>query len=618
MLAQRPTSSGSIERSPSFLPLALWVGIVTGYGELAVVAPALFGPDFARRSRDAVWMIPAFDGAIFMLIGILLVVIARRVRVTWLVAVGLLVGLGTFLVLVLVPKLHLLAALLLAGGIGTQVARLLRNRVAVATRVVRRSLPWLGASVAVVALVTVGWRVVRERWLVHTRPAAQAGTPNVLLLILDTVRAADLSLYGYARRTTPEIERFAEGGTVFDRAFAPSSWTLESHASMFTGRWALELETSPRHRLGEQWLTLTEALRSRGYATAAFVANKVFTGWESGLSQGFEHFEDYPVTLETASTSTAFQRLRSLADPFVNRLPVLWRLATPESEWKRSAEEINRTFLAWVDRAPRAPFFAFLNFLDAHEPYTPPQSFRSLFRMPILRPVALKSLGRQPLDIQLTPADMRPTQDMYDGSIAYLDSQVGALLRELQRRGVLENTLVIITSDHGEEFAEHRGLIEHGSSLYRLSLWVPLVVWFPGHVPAGRRVAAPVSLRNLAATILDLALPGTAPLPGRSFARFWTGMDMTPDTIVASVRQTDNLPTWFPVSQNDLFSIAFEGRRYIWADEDNTEELYDFDHDVLERWNMVESDSGKLVLPRYRAALAALGGVGPSQRFSER
>src|SRR5262249_44667933 len=208
-------------------------------------------------------------------------------------------------------------------------------------------------------------------------------------------------------------------------------------------------------------------------------------------------------------------------------------------------------------------------------------------------------------------------QDMYDGSIAYLDSQVGALLRELQRRGVLENTLVIITSDHGEEFAEHRGLIEHGSSLYRLSLWVPLVVWFPGHVPAGRRVATPVSLRNRAATILDLALPGTAPLPGRSFARFWTGMDMTPDTIVASVRQTDNLPTWIPVSQNDLFSIAFEGRKYIWGDEDNTEELYDFDHDVLERWNMVESDSGKLVLPRYRAALAALGGVAPSQRFSE-
>jgi arylsulfatase A-like enzyme len=200
---------------------------------------------------------------------------------------------------------------------------------------------------------------------------------------------------------------------------------------------------------------------------------------------------------------------------------------------------------------------------------------------------------------------MRPKQDMYDGAIAYLDSEVGWLLRELERRGQLENTIVIITSDHGEEFAEH-GLIDHGNSLYRHSLWVPLVVWFPGHVPEGQRVLAPVSLRNLAATIMDLAVPGTAPLPGRSLARFWTATDAAPDTIVASVRQTDNLPAWFPVTQHDLFSIAFNGWRYIRTEEDSTEELYDFEHDVLERWNLVESDFGQRVLPQYRGALAAL------------
>jgi arylsulfatase A-like enzyme len=200
---------------------------------------------------------------------------------------------------------------------------------------------------------------------------------------------------------------------------------------------------------------------------------------------------------------------------------------------------------------------------------------------------------------------MRPKQDEYDGAIAYLDSQVGWLLRELERRGQLENTLVIITSDHGEEFAEH-GLIDHGNSLYRLSLWVPLVVWFPGQVPAGQRVAAPVSLRNLAATIMDLAGADTAPLPGQSLARFWTANAPAPDTIVASVRQTDNLPAWFPVSQHDLFSVAFDGWRYIRTEEDSTEELYDFEHDLLERWNLIGSDSGQRVLHRYRGALASL------------
>ena len=621
MPSQPTTAASTLERPGSLVSLALWMGIVTGFAELAAIAVRMFGPDFAKVSRDAVWMVPAFDGLVFGLIGVLLVVIARRVRVPWHVAAGLLAGLGIFLVLVLFPTVHQLAALALAAGIGTQVGRLLRNRVAPATRLLRRSLPWLAAAVAVLAVATVGWRVARERWLVRNRAAAERGAPNVLLLILDTVRAADMSLYGYARTTTPQIDAFARGGTVFDLAFSPASWTLESHASMFTGRWALELETTGRHSLGEHWPTLAEVLRDHGYATAAFVANRVYTGWESGLSQGFEHFEDYPVSWWTASNATAFGKLRFQMDPFINHLPLLWRLHIPPGAEKRKADKINDAFLTWLDHSwldhpRRAPFFAFLNFMEAHMQYAPPDSFRYRFTSPIARPISPKAWGLQP-DVRLTPADMRPKQDMYDGAIAHLDSEVGYLLRELERRGLLENTLVVITSDHGEEFAEH-GLIDHGNSLYRLSLWVPLVLWYPGHVPEAHRVAAPVSLRNLAATIMDLAAPGTAPLPGRSLARFWTAGDEAPDTIVASVRQTDNLPAWFPVSNNDLFSVAFDGRRYIRTEEDSTEELYDFEHDLLERWNLVESDSGRRLLPQYRAALAALRAATEASQLSRK
>jgi len=295
--------------------------------------------------------------------------------------------------------------------------------------------------------------------------------------------------------------------------------------------------------------------------------------------------------------------MRRLVRPRLSRLPLLWRLPLPHLGQYSSAEQINRTFLAWLERARPAPFFAFLNFMDAHVPYTSPDSFRLRYssQHPRRLPAAA---SRDSAGVRLTPADERERLDKYDGSIAYLDSQLGALIRELERRHLLDNTLIIVSADHGEEFAEH-GLAYHGYSLYRLSLHVPLLVSFPGRVPAGRRVTAAGSLRNLAATVLDLVAPGEVRIPGRSLARFWTGAD-TPDTIVADIRWAKNLPDWYPVSRGDINSIAFDGLRYIRNEGDGAEELYDFRTDVLERWNLVQSDSGRRLLPRYRAALAAL------------
>jgi len=608
-MALRPaTARGTPDRPGSLLALALWAGIVTGCAEVAAVAGKLVGPDFSHRSPDALWMTPAFDAVLFALLGGVLAAVGRLVRIPWRVAAGGFAGMGVLLVLLLFPSLHRLAGLVLAAGVGIQVARALSNREPRAARVVQRSLACLAGGVCVLAVLMVSWRAVREHWLVHSRPAAQQGAPNVLLLILDTVRAADLSLYGYARRTTPELERFAERGTVFELAFAPSSWTTPSHASIFTGRWALELDVTTRHGLSLRWPTLAEALRARGYATAGFVANADYAGWESGLSRGFEHYDDYPLTLWTASAGTAFgiavyPSLHRPLSRVLYRLPLLWRLRLPQPHRNASAEEIADGLLRWLDRARPAPFFAFLNFMDAHPPYTPPDSFRYRYRSRILRPVSPEASAAVP-SVRLTPADLRPKQDVYDGSIAYLDSLLGRLFRELERRRLLDNTLVIITADHGDEFAEH-GLVGHGLSLYRLSLQVPLLVWLPARVPPGLRVAAPVSLRNLASTVLDFVPPGPQ-LPGRSLARFWTGADTTPDTIVASANQTENLPLWLPVSRGDLNSIALNGLRYIRNEGDGTEELYDLEHDVLERWNLVGSAEGTGLLREHRAALGAL------------
>jgi arylsulfatase A-like enzyme len=589
-------------RDVPLLTLALWTGIVTGLGELGKVAADLWFSDFTTRSRDALWMIPAVDGALFLTVGLVLVVVRRRVRISWSIAVGLFAGLGALLVLLLVQRLHPLAAVAVAAGVGTQAGRWVQPREGASVRVVRRSLPWLIGAVLIVAVASVGWRFVTERRLAAARPRPAAGAPSVLLLILDTVRAAELGLYGYPRATTPELDRRAELGTVFDRAFAPSSWTLASHASIFTGRPEFALDATWWNRLGSDWPTLAEVLHGRGYATAAFIANTDYVGWDSGLARGFEHYDDYPVSLWTAFRATSLGRVAYAAlyrrlPGRLQRLPEGLRLPHPLRH--RSAPRIADSFLAWLDDRPRAPFFAFLNFMDAHTPYTPPDSFRYRYKTPIPRAASPYAWSDRP-PIRLTPTDLRPKQDMYDGSIAYLDAELGRLFRELDRRGALANTLVILTADHGDEFAEH-GFVDHGNTLYRPSVQVPLVVWFPGHVPAGRRVKSPVSLQNLAATVLDLAAPGPGRLPGRSLARFWRrDAEADPDTIVATVRPPGG----------KLSSIAFAGRRYIRDDVTGSEELYDFEHDLLERWSMTGADSGRRLLPTYRGALRHLGAAG--------
>lgn len=598
------------ESAGALVSLGLWAGLVTGFAELAVVAIQLLGPGFILRSRDSLWMIPAFDAGLFALVGLVLVAVGRVVRISWRVAAGLFAGLGALLVLLLFHRLHPLAALVLAGGIGTQVARLLADRVPAATRLLQRSLLWLGLSVCVLAVGTIAWRAAREHWLIRARPPAEPGAPNLLLLILDTVRAVDLSLYGYARPTTPELERFAARGTVFDLAFAVASWTLPSHASMFTGCWPFQLGVTWEHGLDERWPTLAEVLRAHGYATAGFSGNAPAVSWETGLSRGFEHFDDYPISLWTATQATAFGNVlygpvRRVVTPALRQLPGLWRVRLPVQGQSRPAGQISAAFLSWLDRARPAPFFAFLNFIDAHTPYTPPDSFRLRFHSPTLKPLVRESWSVAP-KLPLTPADLQAKRDAYNGAIAYLDTELGRLFRELDRRGLLENTLVIVTADHGEEFAEH-GLVEHGNSLYRRSLHVPLLVRFPGHAPEGQRVTVPVSLRNLAATVLDLLdVDRGAALPGRSLARLWSTQGAVPDTVAAGITRVPNQPSWYPASRGALNSIAFDGWEYIRNEGDGAEELYDFEHDVLERWNLVRTAEGDRLLPRYQAALSAL------------
>lgn len=574
-----------------FLLLGLWLGLLTGFAEVLVMGLRLYViGEFLTLSRHAVWMAPLVDGLLFTLIAAALLLLQRFFprRITLSLLVGLLVTLGVIAVLLPFRQIHMAASLLVAAGIGVQISRRAKGREAGLIRIARRSSTGFIVLTGLLAAGILAREKLSDRAVARLAQPRE-GAPSILLIILDTVRARNLGLYGYSRPTTPELDRWAAGGMVFDRVISTTSWTLPSHASMFTGRFPIELATNWNTPLENGPATLAEVLAARGYATAGFVANYRYTGWETGLARGFAHYEDYRVTLG--------ETLRSAALTSGVHKTLASQLGLPPLRPRVDARDINHRFLTWLDRrAPTRPFFAFLNYLDAHDPYDPSPGFQQTF--------APGARGTRPRDGEhVTEADARGEMALYDAAIAYLDSAVGGLLRELDHRGLLANTLVVLTSDHGEEFAEHE-IMGHAASLYRPSVEVPLVMSLAGRVPPGR-VGEPVTLRNLAATILDLSENPDSRIPGRSLRRYWedSTVGMGQDTLLSHIRALINQPEWWPASQGDMLSLVRGRYRYILNEGNGREELFDFEADQEERRDLAGTPIGVAELPAFRRAL---------------
>ena len=437
--------------------------------------------------------------------------------------------------LLTVVALHPAAIAVLACGIAMTVVRWIGNHGRSFQRLVRVSLPVLLVLCIVGGLLNDS-SVSRAESRALAELPAQRGAPNVLLIVLDTVRARSLSTYGYTRDTSPNLTRLAGRGIRFDQARSPASWTLASHASMFTGRWPHELSTSAHTGLDATYPVLAEYLRDHGYLTAGFAANTHYCNDQYGVGRGFAHYEDFPekgtVSLLGILRSARLSQAIVQAGTWLGLIPPY-----PSSRWM-SAEQVNRNALDWLARQPldgtNRPFFVFLNYMDAHGPYLLPEGiaprYGSLDNV-VAADLASQAILRKRVS-QTTAEDLRQLQlaagklrDCYDDCITYLDSQVGRMMDELTHRGLLENTLVIITADHGELFGEH-DLMGHATTLYEAAVRVPLIIIPPpGKAGSpGRIVGTPVSLRDLPATALDLlGLDGSAgPFPGRSLAHAWS------------------------------------------------------------------------------------------------
>lgn len=339
---------------------------------------------------------------------------------------------------------------------------------------------------------------------VASAPPPPAGAPDVVLIVLDTVRAQNLSTYGYARPTAPTLDALAGEGALFLDATSPSTWSLPSHASLFTGAYPSRHGAHSEHRYLDQRLpTLAQVLGRSGYDTFCFTAN----GWISdglGLTRGFG-WQD-PTAREGGAG-----RLFSFAHRLLERVGF-----APQD---KGGGQIVAHFGDWVRERPAGsrPVFVFLNFIEAHFPYHQlPDEYRDRFTdrsAAELRAISMALMGRQFGGELADPqAALEPALDMYDGGVLYSDHLLELVVAALRERGTLDRTLLIVLGDHGELLGERGDYFGHGPGLYQQVVHVPLLVRYPPAVPAGVRVETPVSTLGVYATILDvigLELPPT-------------------------------------------------------------------------------------------------------------
>jgi len=385
-------------------------------------------------------------------------------------------------------------------------------------------------------------------WLLSAALALSCGTrapeaaPNILLVSLDTTRADHCSPYGYARDTTPSLARLAEAGLCFDAAYAPSSTTSPSHATMFTGQYPIShrvlsngLDLAAQHR------TLAEVLTEAGYETAAVVSSFVLHS-KFGLGQGFSDYDD--------------------ALPMEEALPrgderTLYKGEELEDAFDRRAEFATSRALSWLERErdPARPFFLFVHYMDPHNRVAPPEPYLTAF-------------GNGPDGVAV---------DRYDAMIAYTDQELGRLVDGLERLG-LEDTLVVVTGDHGEGLMQH-GYMTHGVQIYEESVRVPFVVrWLP-RVAAGTRILEPVELVDLAPTLLEVAGVGTE--LERAQGQLLTGAllgtgTLDPEREVFLFRRPyrETVKSGIPVS-GVQYGLRVGRWKLIWGPDEGREELYD-------------------------------------------
>jgi uncharacterized sulfatase len=487
----------------------------------------------------------------------------------------------------------------------------------------------------------------------------QLSKPNIILIVLDTLRADRMSCYGYGHQTTPFVDALAEDATLFERAIVPGQWTIPSHASLFTGEYpTTHMTTQIYDTLGEKAVTLAELLREGGYKTVGFCNNPLLGVVDNELDRGFDEFYNYGGAVpnypdiarsRTKLLSRLMERythvMRRLTAPFQNQfarnnlllrvamhplIVPLWQDSVNfKGDTKRSLHDVVSYLRAHRGRQAASgenerPLFTFINLMETHLPYRPPAGFIRKFA-PYYEDddeaqAFMRSYNKEhyrwmiPLTDPLGELEDRTLNDLYDAEVAYQDRLLRRLLKDLDKPRVRDNTMVVVTSDHGEGLNNHN-FVGHSLVAYDDLVRAPLVIRYPKHYPAGERISSLVSTRRVFHSILEAAairptgsdtdraladvesltltraLNGSAPHEEQVFAEAYT-----PDTLLA-LMETEN-PTAIDFFRcRSMRRAAYQGRHKLITVGNEPDELFDLIDDPGETRNLLSqrpSEAAKL------------------------
>jgi arylsulfatase A-like enzyme len=386
--------------------------------------------------------------------------------------------------------------------------------------------------------------------------------PNFLLISIDSLRADHLGCYGYEARTSPTIDAIAAEGALFTTAISTTSWTLPAHASMFTGQPGLVHGCTTKNTLLDpERETLAEVLSAEGYRTVGFYSgpylHPVF-----GLDQGFDEYINC-ASFEFYGKKRQGQQAANTSSHGDITSP---KIAAEVTEWLRAADDAK-------------PFFAFVHMWDVHYDYIPPAPYDTMFDPDYEGEIDGVNFRR--LKRKLEKREVQHLQALYDGEIAWTDAHIADIMRVLDEEGFTDDTVVIVTADHGEEFWEH-GQFGHRKQLFIESVGVPLIFRYPGVVPAGLRSDVTVSVADIAPTVLELArAPALRNVFAESLVPLLEGGELPGRPIVSELTPSKDDKTVFSLrSGRWQYLVHLDDRRELglWnvrADPQETKNLLD-------------------------------------------
>ena len=461
--------------------------------------------------------------------------------------------------------------------------------------------------------------------------------PNVLFIVWDTVRADHLSLYGYDKPTTPRLGQFAERATVYERATSPGMWTLPAHAAIFTGLPGTTHGANAKHR----WLdghheTLAEILNGSGYQTFG-VSTNLIASQMSNLAQGFDTFETtfprgakgrsgrYSRAAKAATTAKLLPRDASteMSPKFAGNADEKWAKAI----YKDAAPVLRKALVQFVDkRQSEKPWFAYLNMMEAHTPRVPTEAARhkvmngASVELGLATDASLAASNAFIVGKNTYSADeLIAINGVYDATLIDLDNATGNLLDDLEERGILHDTLVIIVSDHGESLGEHQ-LLEHRWSMYDALLHVPLVIRWPGQ-SEGVRIPDRVSTIDLFATVLDAAgvqVPDNPGIRSKSLRNREYDPIVYSEMLDPFASQMKNVKARWP--DHDVtpwlrtYDVAYEGDHKLLRACDGQAEVFDVSADPLELAPMADPSRATSLGKAFDAWRSDLVPYDPSKR----